>query len=80
MRIQFFCCDRCGQVVDNERPNTLKAFKHDKPDGDFVLCWPCYYALTNYLNEQCTDGGLPKGLKIMNNFLEDFNNKFVIEE
>lgn len=48
------------------------------PDGDFVLCWPCYYKLTNYLNEQCTDGGVPKGRTVMKNFLKEFNKQFAV--
>lgn len=78
MIVKFFCCDRCGQVVEGEKPYSIQAFKKNEPDGDFVLCWPCYNTLTDYLNEECTSGGLPNGLRVMNDFLESFNNRFVI--
>ncbi len=78
MIIKFYCCDRCGQVIEGEKSYSLEAFKQNEPDGNFVLCWPCYNTLTNYLNEQCTNNGLPKGLRTMNDFLKEFNKRFVI--
>ena len=79
MIVKFFCCDRCGRVIEGEKPYSLQAFnKNDEPDGDFILCWSCYNTLTSYLNKQCTTNGLPKGLRIMNDFLEKFNKRFAI--
>ena len=78
MIIKFYCCDRCGHVIKGEDSYSLQAFNHDEPDGSFTLCWPCYHTLTNYLNEQCTSDGLPKGLEIMNDFLKKFNSRFSI--
>lgn len=78
MIIKFFCCDRCGQVVEGDKTYSIEAFKKNVPDGEFILCWPCYYELTNYLNKQCIDEGLPKGRIVMKKFLEKFNNRFDI--
>ncbi len=78
MIIKFFCCDRCGQVIEGEKTYSLKAFKSDIPDGSYTLCKNCYWYLTDKLNKECFNGLQPKGLEIMNDFLKEFNERFVI--
>lgn len=78
MIIKFFCCDRCGQVIEGEKTYSLKAFKSDIPDGSYTLCKNCYWYLTDKLNKECLNGVQPKGLEIMNDFLKEFNERFDI--
>ena len=80
MIIKFFCCDRCGQVVEGGKSYSLKAFKSDIPDGSYTLCKNCYWYLTDKLNKECFNGVQPKGLEIMNDFLKEFNKQFAIGE
>lgn len=79
MIIKFFCCDKCGQVLVNQKEFSIVAYQSDKPDGGYTLCKDCYYYLTDKLNEECFNGLQPKGLGIMNDFLKEFNNKFAIK-
>lgn len=80
MIIKFFCCDRCGQVIEGEKSYSLKAFKSDISDGSYTLCKNCYWYLTDKLNKECFNGLQPKGLEIMNDFLKEFNKRFSIED
>ncbi len=76
MEINFFCCDRCGHIIANEKLYTLVAYKNDESDGCFTLCKKCYCYLTSFLNKQCTHSGLPKGQAIMRDFIKEFNSQF----
>ena len=71
MKINFFCCDRCGHIITNEKLYTLFAYHNDESDGSFTLCKKCYCYLTSFLNKHCTRSGLPKGQAIMRGYYSD---------
>lgn len=78
MEINFFCCDRCGHIIADEKAYMLVAYKDNESDGSFTLCNKCYYYLTNFLNKQCIHSGLPKGQAIIRDFIKEFNSQFDI--